>query len=162
MAQDPRTSYNKIQRNYGGFMKIVLAADHGGYLLKEEIKTALTEQGYEIIDLGTYSEESVDYPYYGKLAGDYVTSGKAERGIVFCGTGIGISIAANKVHGVRCAVAVDDERVRLASAHNHANMLALGGRFTDTAAALRYIDIWLNTPWEGGRHDKRVAMLDEM
>jgi ribose 5-phosphate isomerase B len=158
-----RKCYINNQENVTeGFVKIVLAADHGGYLLKEAVKTALAKQGHEIVDLGTDSEESVDYPVYGKMAGEYVASGRAERGIVFCGASIGISIAANKVHGVRCAVAVDDERVRLASAHNHANMLALGGRFTGAEEALRYIDIWLTTPWEGGRHDKRVSMLDEM
>ena len=143
-------------------MKIVMAADHGGYILKESIKQALEEKGHEIIDLGTDSEESVDYPIYGKKAGEYVASGLAERGVVICGTGIGISIAANKVHGIRCAVAIDDERVRLASSHNHANMLALGGRFTNTEDALRYVDIWLNTPWDTGRHDNRVFLLDEM
>ena len=143
-------------------MKIVLAADHGGYRLKEAVKAALIEKGYEIFDLGAENEESSDYPVYGKLAGEFVAAGKAERGIVFCGASIGISIAANKVHGIRCAVAIDDERVRLASAHNHANVLALGGRFIEPEDALRYIDIWLTTPWEGGRHDKRVAMLDEM
>ena len=143
-------------------MKIVVAADHGGYLLKEAVKKALMENGHEITDLGTYSEEPVDYPVYGKKAGEYVVSGQAERGIVFCGASIGISIAANKVHGVRCAVAVDDERVRLASAHNHANMIAFGGRFADLEDVLRQIDIWLCTPWEGGRHENRVCMLDEM
>ncbi|MCL2111819.1 MAG: ribose 5-phosphate isomerase B [Clostridiales bacterium] len=143
-------------------MKIVLASDHGGYQLKESVKAALAAQGHEIADLGTDSEASVDYPIYGKAAAEYVASGKAERGIVFCGTGIGISIAANKVHGIRCAVAMDDECVRLASAHNHANMLAIGGRFVDVEDALRYIDIWLATPWDGGRHDNRTAMLDDM
>ena len=143
-------------------MKIVLAADHGGYQLKEAVKAALTEQGHETVDLGTYGEEAVDYPVYGKLAGEYVSSGQAERGIVFCGAGIGISMAANKVHGVRCAVAVDDERVRLSSAHNHANMLALGGRFTGIEEALRYVEIWLSTPWDGDRHERRSAMLDKM
>jgi len=143
-------------------VKIVLAADHGGYQLKEAVKAALTELGYEITDLGTESEAAVDYPVYGKMAGELVASGQAERGIVFCGAGIGISIAANKVRGVRCAVAVDDDRVRLASAHNHANMLALGGRFVSVEDALRYVDIWLNTPWDGDRHERRVSMLDEM
>ena len=143
-------------------MKIVLAADHAGYQLKEAVKAALIEQGHEIVDLGTDSEASVDYPGYGRAAGEYVVSGQAERGVVFCGTGVGISMAANKVHGIRCANATDDERVRLASAHNHANMLALGGRFVGPADALRYIGVWLETPWEGGRHDRRVAMLDGM
>jgi len=143
-------------------MRIVLAADHGGYELKEAVKSALTAKGYEIVDLGTDSEESVDYPIYGKKAGEYVASGQAERGIVFCGAGVGMCMAANKVHGIRCAVAAGDEYARLASSHNHANMLAIGGRLVGTDDALRYIDIWLSTPWEGGRHDKRVAMLDDM
>jgi len=143
-------------------MKIVLAADHGGYQLKENIKTALESEGYEIVDLGTFNEESVDYPVYGKMAGEYVVSGQAERGIVCCGTGIGISMAANKVHGVRCAAASADEHAFLASSHNHANMLALGGRITEPEDALRYIKIWLETPWEGGRHDRRVELLNEM
>ena len=146
-------------------MKIVLASDHGGYRLKEAVKAALLsdkDRSFELVDLGTETEDSVDYPEYGKLAGEYVASGQVERGIVFCGTGIGVSIAANKVHGIRCAVAIDDERVRLASAHNHANMLALGGRFISPEDALRFIDIWLDTPWEGDRHDRRVSQLDEM
>ena len=143
-------------------MKIVLAADHGGFQLKESVKTALESEGYEIVDLGTFNEESVDYPAFGKMAGEYVASGQAERGIAFCGTGIGISIAANKVHGVRCAVATSDEYVRLASSHNHTNMLAMGGRFTSAEDALRYIGIWLETPWDGGRHERRAAMLDDM
>ena len=143
-------------------MKIVLAADHGGYLLKEGIKTALESEGYEIVDLGIFIEEPVDYPMLGKLAGEYVASGRAERGVVCCGTGIGMSIAANKVHGVRCAVVTSEDYARLASSHNHANMIAMGGRFTETEDALRYIRVWLETPWEGGRHDKRVALLDGM
>ena len=143
-------------------MKIVVAADHGGYKLKEAVKAELTARGFEIVDLGTHSEESVDYPVYGKQAGEYVASGQAERGLVFCGAGVGIAIAANKVHGARCAVASGDETVRLASAHNHANMLAFGGRLTNQEDAMRYIDIWLKTPWDGDRHDRRVTMLDEM
>jgi ribose 5-phosphate isomerase B len=143
-------------------VKIILASDHGGFSLKEAVKSALAGQGHEIIDIGTDSEASCDYPAYGKKAGEYVVSGCAERGIAFCGTGIGISMAANKVHGVRCAVAIDDERVRLASAHNHANMLALGGRFTGVEDALRYIKIWLETPWEEDRHGRRTTMLDKL
>jgi len=143
-------------------MKIVLASDHGGYQLKEAVKAALAADGHEVSDLGTDSGESVDYPVYGQRAGEYVASGRAERGIVFCGTGVGICMAANKVRGVRCAAALNDEYARLASAHNHANMLALGGRFLEAVDALRLIDIWLKTPWEGGRHDRRVGMLDSM
>jgi ribose 5-phosphate isomerase B len=143
-------------------VKIVLAADHGGYQLKESVKKALVKQGHEIVDLGTDSDEPVDYPEYGRDAGIMVALGQAERGILFCGAGIGMSMAANKVHGVRCAVTIDDERVRLAAEHNHANMLALGGRFVPLEDALRYIDIWLRTPWAGGRHERRVEQLDSM
>ena len=143
-------------------MKIVLAADHGGYELKETVKSALERLGFEVFDLGTDGADPVDYPDYGKQAGEYVASGQAERGIVFCGTGVGIAIAANKVHGIRCAVASDSERIRLASAHNHANILALGGRLTSPEEAMNYIGIWLDTPWDGGRHDNRVAKLDNM
>jgi len=143
-------------------MKIVLASDHGGFELKEKVKAALNAEGYEVVDLGTDSEEPVDYPVYGKKAGEYVTSGQADRGIVFCGSGIGISIAANKVHGVRCALIASDEFAQLASTHNKANMIAFGGRLTGAEDALRQIRIWLETPFEGGRHDKRVAMLDAM
>jgi len=143
-------------------MKIALAADHGGFALKENIKAALIEKGHEILDLGTNGEESVDYPVFGKACAEAVAKGEAERGIVCCGTGIGISIAANKVKGIRCAIATSEEYARLAAEHNHANMLALGGRFTDTEEALRYIDIWLATPWGEARHTRRVAMLNEM
>ena len=143
-------------------MKIVLASDHGGYQLKESVKAALAGQGHEVVDLGTDSEASVDYPVFGRLAGEYVASGRAERGIAFCGSGIGIAMAANKVHGIRCATALSDECARLASAHNHANMLALGGRIVSVEEALRYIAIWLETPWEEGRHDRRVEQLNGM
>jgi len=143
-------------------MKIVLASDHGGYELKDTVKAALTAEGHEVVDLGTNSGESVDYPVYGRKCGEYVASGQAERGIVFCGSGIGICMAANKVHGVRCAMTPSDEHARLASVHNHANMLAFGGRFTGAEEALRHIRIWIETPWEGGRHDNRVALLDDI
>ena len=142
-------------------MKIILAADHGGYELKDSVKAVLIEQGHEIVDIGTNSADRVDYPVYGKEAAEYVASGKAERGIVFCGSGTGISIAANKVRGIRCANATDEELVRLSSSHNHTNMLALGGRFVSLEDALRFIDIWLTTPWEE-RHSHRIAMLDSM
>ena len=143
-------------------MKIILAADHGGYELKDSVKEALINQGHEIVDIGTNSGDRVDYPVYGKEAAEYVASGKAERGIIFCASGTGIGIAANKVHGIRCANATDDERVRLSSSHNHTNMLAFGGKFVSLEDALRYVDIWLTTPWEEDRHSIRVEMLDNM
>ncbi len=145
-------------------MVIALASDHGGYELKEKVKLHLAEKyaDLEITDLGTCSGESVDYPVYGKACGDEVASGKADAGIVFCGTGIGISIAANKVKGIRCGLCTSVETARLTKQHNNANILALGGRTTEPELACRIVDEWLNTEFEGGRHKRRVDMLDEM
>ena len=143
-------------------MLIAIASDHGGFALKETIKEYLRERGDKIVDLGTTSEESVDYPIYGKACGEAVASGKAERGIVICGTGIGISIAANKVKGVRCGLCTSVEMAELTRQHNNANMLALGGRTTDPQLALDIVRTFLDTEFEGGRHKRRTDMLDEM
>ena len=140
-------------------MKIALAADHGGYALKEEVKKHL-KGDYEVIDLGTFSEESVDYPVYGKACAEMVAAGEADYGIVCCGTGIGISIAANKVKGIRCALCTSVEMANMTRRHNNANMLAMGGRTTDTELALQMVDTFLNTEFEGGRHQRRIDMLD--
>ena len=142
--------------------KIAVASDHGGYLLKEKVKKRLMDRGFEMIDLGTDSEESVDYPVYGKACGEAVTSGKADLGVVVCGTGIGISIAANKVKGVRCGLCTSVEMAHLTKQHNNANILALGGRTTEPELALKIVDEWLDTEFEGGRHQRRVDMLDRM
>ncbi len=142
-------------------MRIAIASDHGGYELKEEIKNLLRERKHQIVDLGTNSTESVDYPEYGKACGEAVASGKADRGIVCCGTGIGISIAANKVKGVRCALCTDVTMAELTRKHNDANMLALGGRTTGRQTALDIVAAWLDTEFEGGRHQRRVDMLNE-
>lgn len=143
-------------------MKIVLASDHGGFALKEAIKKHMLERGFEICDKGTDSEESVDYPVYGRLCAEAVAGGEAELGVVCCGTGIGISIAANKVKGIRCGLCTSVEMAHLAKQHNNANMIALGGRTTDTELALAIVDEWLDTEFEGGRHQRRVDMLNEM
>lgn len=143
-------------------MKIAIASDHGGFELKETIKNHLLERSAEVIDLGTDSENSVDYPEYGRLCGETVASGKADLGIVVCGTGIGISIAANKVHGIRCGLCTSTEMARLTKQHNNANVLALGGRTTEPALAIDIVDTWLDTRFEGGRHQRRVDMLDNM
>lgn len=143
-------------------MKIAVASDHGGYALKEEIKKFLAGKGIEVLDLGTHSEESVDYPEYGKACGDAVASGKADRGIVCCGTGIGISIAANKVKGIRCALCTDVHMAEMSRKHNDSNILAMGGRTTGTEKALEIAEAWLDTEFEGGRHKRRVDMLDSM
>ena len=143
-------------------MKIAIASDHGGYALKEQVKQHLLERGVEVEDLGTHSEDSVDYPVYGKLCGQTVASGKADLGVVVCGTGIGISIAANKVKGIRCGLCTSVEMAHLTKQHNNANILALGGRTTQPELALAIVDEWLDTEFEGGRHQRRVDMLDRM
>ena len=142
--------------------KIAVASDHGGFALKETIKTHLIERGYEVSDLGTHSEESVDYPVYGKACAEAVASGEAELGVVCCGTGIGISIAANKVKGIRCGLCTSVEMAHLTKQHNNANMIALGGRTTEPELALAIVDEWLDTEFEGGRHQRRIDMLDAM
>ena len=143
-------------------MKIALASDHGGFELKEALKKHLLARGFEIIDLGTNSTESVDYPVYGEKCGRAVASGEAERGIVCCGTGIGISIAANKVKGVRAAVVVNDYMAEYCKLHNDANIIAFGGRVISPEDAVRFTDIWLDTEFEGGRHQRRVDMLNAL
>ena len=143
-------------------MKIAVAADHGGYKLKEKVKEHLLERGIEVEDLGTHSEESVDYPIYGKLCGEAVASGQADLGVVVCGTGIGISIAANKVHGIRCGLCTSVEMAHLTKQHNNANILALGGRTTGEELTMEIVDEWLDTQYEGGRHQRRVEMLDNL
>ena len=143
-------------------MKIAVASDHGGFALKETVKKHLLERDIEVLDLGTDSEDSVDYPKYGQLCGQTVVSGQADLGIVICGTGIGISIAANKVHKIRCGLCTSVEMARLTKQHNNANVLALGGRTTEPELALEIVDTWLDTEFEGGRHQRRVDMLDSM
>jgi ribose 5-phosphate isomerase B len=143
-------------------MIIAVASDHGGFALKDIVKKHLLERGFKVVDLGTDSEASVDYPVYGKACGKAVASGKADLGIVVCGTGIGISIAANKVKGIRCGLCTSVEMAKLTKQHNNANILALGGRTTAPELAVEIVDAWLDTEFEGGRHERRTAMLDEM
>ena len=142
-------------------MKIAIAADHGGYLLKEMIIGFLSNyEGVEVLDLGTNSTESVDYPLFGFACGEAVARGDADRGIVCCGTGIGISIAANKVNASGSELSTTTEMARLSREHNNANMLALGGRTTKPEDALMIVDTWIKTEFLGDRHARRVAMLD--
>lgn len=152
--------YNVIKENEK--MKIAIASDHGGYELKEAVKKYLESRDIQVTDLGTDSEESVDYPKFGKACGEAVASGEADRGIVCCGTGIGISIAANKVKGVRCALCTDVHMAEMTRKHNDANILAMGGRTTKTEIALAITAAWLDTEFEGGRHQRRVDMLNDM
>ncbi|MBQ1214936.1 MAG: ribose 5-phosphate isomerase B [Firmicutes bacterium] len=141
-------------------MKIALAADHGGFQMKEALKAHLIERGIEILDLGTDSEASVPYPVYGKACGEAVASGQADRGILVCGTGIGISIAANKVKGIRAAVVTNEFMAEMCKAHNDANIISFGGRVITIEEAIRFTDIWLDTETEMGRHAERRAMIE--
>lgn len=141
---------------------IALGSDHGGYALKLEIMKHLDEQGVAYKDFGTHSEESCDYPVYGELVGKAVAAGEHELGIIICGTGIGISIAANKVHGVRAALCHDCYSAEFTRRHNNANVLALGGRVVGAGHALKIVDIFLNTEFEGGRHARRVGLISEI
>ena len=140
-------------------MKIALGSDHGGFQLKEIIKAWLLEKGYEVEDKGTYDEQSCDYPDYGKAVALEVAGGKADRGILVCGTGIGISISANKVHGIRAALCGDTFSARMSRLHNDANILAMGQRVIGAGLALDIVEIWLNTDFEGGRHATRVNKI---
>lgn len=141
-------------------MKIVLGCDHGGYELKQEIIGFLKENGYEYEDLGCYSLDSVDYPQYGKAVGEAVAAGKADKGIVVCTTGIGISIAANKVKGVRAALCSDSTSARLTREHNDANVLALGGAIVGKHVAIDIVKTFLTTEFCGlEKHSRRIAQV---
>ena len=141
-------------------MRIAIGCDHGGYDLKEHIVQLLKDMGHEVKDCGTYSKESCDYPIFGEAAARAVASGECERGIVICTTGIGISIAANKVKGIRCAHVCDPLAAEMTRRHNDANMLALGAGLTGRNLADRCVEVFLSTEFEGGRHARRVGQLD--
>jgi len=140
-------------------MKIVIGCDHGALALKESVKKVAEEMGMEVSDLGTYTEESVDYPDIAEKVCAEITSGRAERGIVLCGTGIGISIAANKIKGIRCALCGDVFSARMARAHNDANVMALGGRVLGAGPAGEIVRVFLTQGFEGGRHARRVGKI---
>lgn len=144
------------------FKSIIVASDHGGFKLKEQIIEYLGKKGLSVLDGGCPNEESVDFPTYGEEAARAVVSGNADGGIIICGTGIGISIAANRVRGARASLCHCAEYAKMTRLHNNSNILALGGRFTDFETAKQIIDTWLTTEYEGGRHEKRVKMLDEI
>ena len=139
--------------------KIALASDHAGFDLKEDLKAVLANQGFEILDLGCHGPESVDYPDYGAAMGRAIASGDAKRGIVICGSGIGISIAANRNPAVRCALVQTGLAARLSRLHNDANVLALGARLIGIETARDCVDAFLTTDFEGGRHQRRVDKL---
>ena len=141
---------------------IALGSDHVGITLKKCIMAYLDERGIPYRDYGTYSTERTDYPLYGFLAAGAVKRGECDRGILFCGTGIGISLAANKLHGIRCVVCSEPYSAQLSRLHNDTNMLALGSRVVGEELAKMIVDVWLNTPFEGGRHQRRVDMLTQI
>ncbi len=138
---------------------IALANDHSGLALKAEIKKLLDQRGLEYKDFGTNTEASVDYPIYGEAVGKAVVSGECDRGIIICGTGIGISIAANKVPGVRAALCTDCFMAEMTRRHNNANILALGARVLGVGTALKIVETFLDTEFEGGRHERRVDII---
>lgn len=140
-------------------MKIALGSDHGGYLLKTEIKAYLQSKGYEVEDFGCFTAEAVDYPEIGQAVGEAVAEGKFEKGIICCGTGIGISISANKVPGVRAALCGDCFSAKASREHNNANILALGERVTGIGLAKMIVDVWLENEFLGGRHGLRVNKI---
>lgn len=141
-------------------MQIFLGADHGGFELKDRIAAHLKLNGHTIIDLGTNSADSVDYPEFGHLVGNSVIAHSDSIGIVVCGSGIGISIAANKVKGIRAALCHNIEYAKLAKQHNNANVLALGGRFVTEELAMQIVDTFIATDFEGGRHQQRIDKIE--
>ena len=143
-------------------MKIAIGCDHGGYLLKQDILIWLEEHDYEFEDFGCYNTESVDYPVYAEKVARAVASGACDKGIVICTTGIGVSMAANKVKGIRCALCGDSYSAEMTRRHNDANVLAMGAGIVGPNLAERIVEVFLNTAFEGGRHARRVGLITEM
>ena len=142
-------------------MKIAIGSDHAGFAYKEKIKELLTSLGHDVEDFGTNSEESVDYPLFIRPVALAVARGEAERGVVLGGSGNGEAMCANRVKGIRCALCWNVESARLARQHNDSNVISLGQRMMSEAEALEIVRVWLNTEFEGGRHIRRIQMLDE-
>ena len=143
-------------------MKIVVGSDHAAYELKEAIKEKLLNEGHEVIDVGCDSTESVDYPKYGHAVGRTVASGEAERGIAVCGSGIGISIACNKVPGIRAALCTSVEMAEMCRRHNNANVVCMGARMISQELAFDIIDTWMTTDFEGGKHLRRINEIEDL
>lgn len=140
-------------------MKVIIGSDHAGVNLKREMKQLLTEKGIECEDVGTEGDESVDYPDFALAVAEKVANGEADRGIVICGTGIGVSISANKVKGIRCALVHDVFSAKATRLHNNSNVLAMGERVIGVGLAREIADVWLTTDYEGGRHERRVNKI---
>lgn len=143
-------------------MKIGIGSDHGGFELKEHIKDYFEKEGIDYLDYGTNSLDSVDYPDYGRKLAEGVISGEVDKGIAICGTGIGISIACNKVKGIRCALCGDTYSARMSVEHNNANIMALGGRVIGKDLAIEIVSIWLKSQFQGGRHERRVNKISDI
>ncbi|HDH58020.1 MAG TPA: ribose 5-phosphate isomerase B [Bacteroidetes bacterium] len=143
-------------------MKLSLAADHAGFTLKEKIKEKLKVEGHEVFDRGSFDETSVDYPDFGVLAARDVADGVSDRAVLICGSGIGMSMVANKIRGVRAALCTSPIMAEMSRRHNDANVLTLGARYTEPEKALEILDVWLKTPFEGGRHQRRVDKISKL
>ena len=141
-------------------MKIIIGADHAGYPMKEKVKAFLQDRGITVEDVGTHSDKSVDYTDFGKAVARKVSDGSFQRGILICGTGLGMSMVANRFPGVRAALANDLFSAIMSRRHNDSNILAMGGRLIGDALALQLVDAWLETPFEGGRHQRRLEKMD--
>ncbi|MBC8311000.1 MAG: ribose 5-phosphate isomerase B [Candidatus Marinimicrobia bacterium] len=141
-------------------MIISIGADHAGFSVKEQIRQYLESKGYSLIDKGAYSEDSVDYPEFGHAVGNSVKSGESTKGIVVCGSGIGISMAANKIEGIRAALCTTPDHAKMSRLHNDANVLAIGARMTDYDVIIEIVDTWLDSEFEGGRHSRRVNKIE--
>jgi len=140
-------------------MRIVIGSDHAGFFLKEKIKKWLMKRGYEVVDVGTSSLDSVDYPEYAAKVASMVSEGKVRRGILICGTGIGMSIVANKFPRVRAALCLNEKMAEMARRHNNSNILCLGGRILSSRKALKIVDVWLSTGFDDGRHLRRIRKI---
>ncbi|MBI2688761.1 MAG: ribose 5-phosphate isomerase B [Acidobacteria bacterium] len=143
-------------------MKIAVGADHAGYALKERLLGKLKAEGHEVVDFGTHSTESTDYPDFAAAVGRAVGKKEAEAGLLVCSSGVGMSIAANKIHGVRAALGTNTDEVGYTRRHNDANILALGAKYTDEATAGALLDTFLTTPFEGGRHTRRIEKINKL
>lgn len=143
-------------------MKVSLGCDHGGFELKEAVKKHLEEKGIEYVDCGTYSTDSVDYPDYARAACKKIQDGECELGLLFCSTGVGISIAANKMKGIRCCCCSETYSAKYTRLHNNANVLSMGGKVVGAGVACEMVDIFLSTEFEGGRHQRRVDKISAL
>jgi len=147
---------------YNTGMKIAMGADHAGYLLKDRIRQYVTDRGHQVVDEGTNTSDSVDYPDYALRVAEDVAAGRAERGILVCGSGIGMAIAANKVPGIRAANISNEYEAQMSREHNNLNVLTLGGRIFEESDAMHIVQIWLDTPFSGGRHSARLEKIHEI